>query len=113
VHLLIRQTPNKPVWALKPDDKILWEAAVAYNDLQEPIALAFTALPKAVAFMQAAVLAGAIRDINKIGKFSKAVAAKWDFSVLLNPTLEQVQAKFRLTGGSISIDPITAEAPDE
>jgi hypothetical protein len=113
VHLLIRQTPNKPVWALKPEDKILWEAAVAYNDAQEPIAIAFTALPKAVAFMQAAVLAGAIRDINKIGKFSKAVAAKWDFSVLLNPTLEQVRAKFRLTGGSISIDPTTAEAPDE
>lgn len=113
VHLLVRQTPNKPVWALKPEDKILWEAAVAYNDSQEPIALAFTALPKAVAFMQAAVLTGVIRDINKIGKFSKVVAAGWDFSVLLNPTLEQVQAKFRLTGGSIRIDPMTAEAPDE
>ncbi len=26
VHLLIRQTPNKPVWALKPDDQITWQA---------------------------------------------------------------------------------------
>ncbi|MBI5927687.1 MAG: methyltransferase domain-containing protein [Chloroflexi bacterium] len=113
IHLLIRQTPNKPAWALKPDDKIAWEAAVVQNEGQETVALAFTAMPKAVAFMQTAVLAGAIQDINKIAKFNKAVAAEWPFAVWLNPTLEQVQAEYRLRGEFIAIDPTTAETPDE
>ncbi len=27
LHLLIRQTPNKPVWALQPDETVAWSAA--------------------------------------------------------------------------------------
>ena len=113
IHLLIRQTPNKPGWAMTPEDKIIWDAVVVQNEVYDAIAFAFSALPKAVAFMQAAVLAGTVRDVNKIAKFGKAAAAEWPFPVLLNPTLEQVQAEYRLTGGFISIDPATAETPDE
>ncbi|MCQ3929922.1 MAG: hypothetical protein DPW16_05650 [Chloroflexi bacterium] len=113
IHLLIRQTPNKPGWAITPDDNIVWETVVVQADGQPVVALAFSALPKAVAFMQTAVLAGVIRDVNKIVKFSKAAAAKWPFPVLLNPTLEQLRTEYRLTGEYIEIDPATAETPDE
>ena len=113
IHLLIRQTPNKPGWALTPEDQIVWDTIALQNEPHKTIALAFTALPRAVAFMQAAILAGTIRDVNKIAKFSKAAAAEWPFPVLLNPTLEQVNAEYRLTGEFISIDPTTAETPDE
>ncbi|CAG0976376.1 hypothetical protein ANRL2_02049 [Anaerolineae bacterium] len=113
IHLLIRQTPNKPGWALTPEDKIVWETAILQTAGQPVVILAFSALPRAVAFMQAAVLAGAIRDVNKIVKFSKAAAAKWPFPVLLNPTLEQIGTEYRLTGEFIKVDPATAETPDE
>lgn len=113
IHLLIRQTPNKPGWAITLEDKIVWETVVVQNEAHDAIALAFSALPKAVAFMQAAVLAGAIRDVNKIAKFSKAAAAEWPFPVLLNPILEQIQTDYRLTGEFIAVDPATAETPDE
>ncbi len=113
IHVLVRQTPNKPGWALTPEDKIVWDTIAVQNEPHRTIALAFTTLPKAVAFMQAAILAGTIRDVNKIAKFSKAAAAEWPFPLLLNPTLEQVQAEYRLTDEFISIDPTTAETPDE
>jgi SAM-dependent methyltransferase len=107
VHLLIRQTPNKPVWALKPDEKIEWKAAALAGE-NEPVLLAFSSLPKAVAFMQPAVMNGLIKDINKVAKFSRETAQIW--SLLANPTLEM------LAGQSITlipIDPDTAETPDE
>lgn len=113
IHLLIRQTPNKPGWAITPDDKIVWETVIVQAEGQPVVVLAFSALPKAVAFMQAAVLVGAIRDVNKIAKFSKATAAEWPFPVLLNPILEQIGTEYRLTGEFIKIDPATAETPDE
>ncbi len=108
LHLLIQQLPNKPVWKLAPDEAIRWRAAAI--QAKRPILLAFSGLPRAVAFMQAAVLQDAIRDINKVGKFSRETARSWEWGLLINPESEA------LRGASITyleIDPATAEAPDE
>ena len=109
VHLLIQQRPNKPVWKLTKGEKLSWRAAAISRD-PTPILLGFSSLPKAVAFMQTAVLEGIIRDINKVGKFSKATAHNWDWDIILNPTPESVRREQITT---VDIDPATAEAPDE
>jgi hypothetical protein len=109
VHLLIQQTPNKPAWKRTPQEVIAWHAAAIERDAQTFL-LAFSSLPKAVSFMQAAVLRDFIRDVNKVVKFNKDTAALWTQPILLNPTLESVQA-YSVT--QMTIDPQTAEAPDE
>jgi len=111
VHLLIQQSPNKPVWKLDPNEVISWGAAAIRGDDGQPILLGFSALPAAVSLMQAAVMAGTIHGINKVGKFSKTTAATWDYPILLNPSLDAIQD--RLLPHLIAIDPDTAEAPDE
>jgi SAM-dependent methyltransferase len=109
VHLLVQQTPNKPVWKLTPDEVITWHAATVERENQTYL-LAFSSLPKAVSFMQAAVMADFIRDVNKVAKFSKETARTWTTPMLLNPTLESVQNE---SVHHIEIDPKTAEIPDE
>jgi hypothetical protein len=107
VHLLVRQTPNKPVWALRQGEAVAWEA-VALATGGEPVLLAFSSLPKAVAFMQPAVVSGRVRDVNKVAKFSRAAAEGW--KLLVNPALGA------LDGGAlvmIPVDPALAETPDE
>ena len=106
LHLLIRQTPNKPVWALRPDDKLTWEAVA----VPQGAVLAFSSLPNAVSFMQAAVMAGTIRDVNKMGKFSRATAESWEFPILLNPSPDVLRDQSMKL---IPIDPATAETGDE
>lgn len=109
VHLLIRQTPNKPVWALEPGTVIEWWAAAVQGG-DGPALLAFSSLPKAVAFMQPAVIQGLIKDVNKVGKFSRETARAWTMPVVVNATLES------LAGHDIvylPVDPTTAELPDE
>lgn len=109
LHLLIQQQPNIPAWARTADDAISWRAA-AIEALPQPILLAFSSLPKAVGFMQQAVLAGVVRDINKVGKFSRETAQTWSFGLRINPTLESLRGE---TLVAIDIDPASAEAPDE
>ena len=109
LHLLIQQLPNKPVWKLASDQIVTWQAAAIDSGAWQ-VLLAFSSLPKAVAFMQPAVLQGLIRDVNKVGKFSRATAKSWTWDVVLNPTLESVQGKSLTT---VQIDPASAEAPDE
>jgi hypothetical protein len=109
VHLLVRQTPNKPVWKLLPGEQVEWQAVAVEQD-DTPALLAFSSLPKAVAFMQPAVMAGCIKDVNKVAKFSREMARHWTASVLLNPTMDSIG------GGTIillPVDPQTAEVPDE
>jgi len=109
LHLLIRQTPNKPVWALKPDDHIEWQAlALAKEDNEDQPLIAFSSLPNAVAFMQQAVIAGSIKDVNKVAKFSRESAHDWH--LLINPALDILQDTRTIF---VSIDPASAEAPDE
>lgn len=111
VHLLVEQTPNKPPWHIEPDEPVTWHA-LAVHDVTDkpPVLLAFSSLPKAVGFMQAAILAGLLSQVNKVGKFSKATAAAWPYRMLVNPALD-VLGDAVLT--RIEIDPATAEAPDE
>ncbi|MEL6152342.1 MAG: hypothetical protein AAFR56_22110, partial [Chloroflexota bacterium] len=105
VFLLVRQSPNKPVWALRDGEVLRWHAALADEQF-----IAFSSLPKAVSFMQPAVMQIVVNDISKVGKFSIATAQSWDTPVLLNPTLDDVKA---MTVTFTEVDPATAEAPDE
>jgi hypothetical protein len=107
VHLLIRQTPNKPVWALRPGELVEWHAA-AITDDNGPLLLAFSSLPRAVAFMQPAVMQGIIRDVNKVGKFSRAAAQDWP--LLFNPDLDSIADR---TIVYVPVDSNLAETPDE
>lgn len=109
IHLLIQRHPNKPVWKLARGETIAWRAAAILRH-SAPVLLGFSSLPKAVSFMQPAVLAGLITDINKVGKFSveRARALEWD--IILNPALDSIRGQ-SLT--FIDINPALAEAPDE
>ncbi len=109
LHLLVHQQPNKPVWKLTASDTITWRA-LAIERAAEPILLAFSSLPKAVGFMQPAVLAGLIANVNKVGKFSRATAADWVWDAVLNPVLDDIALE---TLTAVAIDPASAEAPDE
>ncbi len=109
LHLLIQQKPNKPVWKLEQNEQIRWQAA-AIQQQQKPTLLAFSSLPKAVAFLQSAVLANNIRDINKVGKFSLSTAKTWEWDIVINPPPEFIRDR-ALT--YLEIDPTLAEAPDE
>lgn len=109
VHLLIRQSPNIPVWRLKPDEELRWEAA-ALRDAQGLKLLAFSSLPRAVSFMQPAVVAGKVRDIHKVVKFSRETARDWQHPALINSALDVLDSGELVF---IPIDPDTAEAPDE
>lgn len=109
LHLLVRQTPNKPVWALRPGEQIAWETVALANN-GDPVLLAFSSLPKAVAFMQPAVMAGLIKDVNKVPKFSRETAQCWPQRLWLNATVEALNGE-ALT--LVAVDPATAETPDE
>jgi hypothetical protein len=109
VHLLVQQTPNRPVWALRPEDVVTWRAAALQTD-DGPVLLAFSSLPRAVGFMQPAVLSGRVKDVNKVGKFRREVAQAWTVRALLNPDMDALEGR-RVT--YVPIDRMTAEAPDE
>ena len=109
IHLLIQQRPNKPVWNLTPGEVIAWRAAAIRRD-SKPALLGFTSLPKAVAFMQPAVLQGCIADINKVGKFSVETVRRCQWRIRLNPTFESLQGE---SLHFFDVDPALAEAPDE
>jgi hypothetical protein len=109
LHLLIRQTPNKPIWRLAPGEQVEWQALALENG-SVPILLAFSSLPKAVAFMQPAVMAGRIKDVNKVAKFSRDTAQRWTLPLLLNPAIDALEDH---TVALVPVDPQTAEAPDE
>jgi SAM-dependent methyltransferase len=109
IHLLIQQKPNKPPWSLKPGEKVEWHA-IAVQGKDETVLLAFSSLPKAVEFMQPALLDGFITDVNKIAKFRWEQARAWPFPVLVNPT-DDILATHAVV--LLPVDPATAEAPDE
>lgn len=109
LHLLIRQTPNKPAWRLAPGEQIQWQA-LALENATAPVLLAFSSLPKAVAFMQPAVVAGHIKDVNKVAKFTRDAARQWTLPLMLNPPIDALEDR---TVALVPVDPQTAEAPDE
>lgn len=109
VYLLIRQSPNKPIWALREGERYHWEA-VAVPIEQEMAFIGFSSLAKAVAFMQPAVLAGHIRDINKVAKYRVETIRGWSSRLILNPSDGYLADKPFLLS---SIDASQAEAPEE
>lgn len=109
LHLLIRQSPNKPVWKLEAGEAIAWRA-LALGDDSNAVLLAFSSLPKAVGFLQPAVLIDMVRDINKVGKFARQVAEGWGRLFILNPTLDSIKDRQLVW---LHIDPETAAASDE
>ena len=109
VHLLVRQSPNKPVWQLRADEQIAWRAMALRRD-DDHLLLGFSSLPKAVSFLQELTLAGAALDVNKVGKFSAATASAWTWEVLLNPPPGAVMD---MEAAWLSIDPSSAAAADE
>jgi hypothetical protein len=109
IHVLIQQTPNKPMWKLEPGEKVDWEAIGVAGD-GETVLLAFSSLPKAVEFMQPAVVSGHVKDVNKIAKFRWEVARDWPFAIMLNPSDEILDTH---TVALLAVDPRTAETPDE
>lgn len=111
VHLLVRQTPNLPPWKRQPDVPVTWQAvAVQPAEASEPLLLAFSSLPRAVSFMQPAVMTGALRDINKVAKFSRQTAADWSLPLVVNPELSLLDGVDVIL---LPVDPGSAEAPDE
>jgi hypothetical protein len=109
VHLLIQQKPNKPVWTLEPGEKVEWEAVAVGGD-NETVLLGFSSLPKAVAFMQPAVVAGRIKDVNKVAKFLLAKVRAWPYPLLMNPTEDILDTNPLVM---LPVDPAAAEQPDE
>lgn len=110
VFLLVRQLPNKPIWALADGERVTWDALTIEDKQTEQHIIAFTSLPKAVSLMQPAVMQGTIENVNKVGKFSRETALSWDLPILLNPTLDQFTDSII---AFVPIDPASAEAPDE
>ena len=112
VFLLVAQSPNKPAWKLAPDEPVTWRAVT----LLPPsgggtVLLAFSSLLKAVAFMQKAVLAGAMAGVNKIGKFPAQAARGWPLPLALNPSFEAVSGLE--PGPAIELDPRAAVTGEE
>ncbi len=108
LHLLVRQMPNKPVWALRPGESLTWVALALAGD--PPVLLAFSSLPRAVGFMQPAVVSGRVVGVNKVAKYSRDVVREWTMPALLNPSVDLLDSHAVVF---IPIDPETAEAPDE
>ena len=122
IFLLIRQTPAQPSWALPPGTTLTWNAITAIEiNSNQCVVLAFTSLPKAVAFMQPAVTSGRIIGVNRIAKFDKTTATHWPFATLLNPDLSilddttdiQPTVRYRLSTADLRVDPNTAVSGDE
>jgi ubiquinone/menaquinone biosynthesis C-methylase UbiE len=117
VFLLVRQTPDKPPWAIRPGETIHWDAAMVSDpaDRRRAYLLAFTSLPKAVEFMQPAVTSGLLKGVNKVAKFDKAAALQWAADVLLNPPFEKLRKSGQhvFAGAWLAVDPARAAAGEE
>ena len=110
IYLLIQQTPNKPVWSLTPDDQIEWQAVVVHDEREKAQIIAFSSLPKAVQFMQPAVMQGLIVGVNKVGKFKKSVFESDEINWMINPMIDQIKNR---PLSWVPVDVHVAEAPDE
>lgn len=110
VHLLVVQTPNLPPWRRDVDVDLRWQAlAVGDSDGQQHL-LAFSSLPKAVSFLQPAVLSGQMYVVNKVAKWQRDVIADWEMSIWLNPPVEVLNGRKQYL---IDVDRTSAEASDE
>ncbi len=107
--LLVSQTPNKPAWQFQPGEVVEWNAVAVSGD-NETVLLAFSSLPKALAFMQPAVLAKRIEGVTKIAKYRWDIVHDWPNPVMLNPTDDILETNTIIF---VPVDPAAAETPDE
>jgi hypothetical protein len=112
VFLLVQQTPNKPAWKLAPDEPLTWQAATVLDPATgAPTLVAFSALVKAVAYMQQTILTGAGPRVNKVAKFPASAAAAWPLPYVLNPDFEALRDV--PAGPPLSVDPQRAITGEE
>jgi hypothetical protein len=114
IFLLVTQTPNKPVWRLAPGERLDWHAATVMagpEPAPTPRLLAFSSLVKAVAYMQPAVLAGALVGVNKVAKFPASAAEDWPLPLLLNPRFEDLSTA--KPGPPLAVEPALAITGEE
>ncbi|KXK50886.1 MAG: hypothetical protein H3C32_03685 [Anaerolineae bacterium] len=104
VYLLIRQSPNKPAWALRADDELIWEAVLLDGRL-----LTFSSLSNAVAFMQPLILGGAHIGVSKVAKFRADVVASWNVPTAADPSPTGLDTA---AIGMLRVDHTAAEPPD-
>jgi hypothetical protein len=71
------------------------------------VLLGFSSLTKAVAFMQAAVIADALVGINQLPRFRGHTVAAWRMPVLLNPAFDTLKSttRFEFAAQPLRIDP--------
>jgi len=105
IFALIRQDAARPAWEAQPQS---WRALTLVEGEQVCLPI-FSGLPKAVAFMQAAIKAGSFSGVNKIGKFHKRAAQEWQIAFLLNPTFNASQRE----GAPLMLDPRDAVTGEE
>ncbi|MFQ3534799.1 MAG: hypothetical protein SNJ58_02890 [Aggregatilineales bacterium] len=111
IFVLARQESNRPSWE-KPAES--WQALTLVEG--ERVCLpVFSALPKAVAFMQAAIKVGALSGVNKIGKLDKRTAQSWPIACLLNPIFDDLRqaGRFQREGAPLKLDPRHAITGEE
>ncbi len=110
LHLLVRQDPPTRGWTdAQPD--LTWQAiTVRDTQIDRVVLLAFTSLTKAVAFMQPAVIAGAISNVNKLPRYEMDQFLKWNLPLIVNPTFEALREdqRFDFQSPSLEIDPFAA-----
>jgi hypothetical protein len=112
LHLLVHQEPPSRGWEAVDPASIIWQAmTVREVATAEIVLVGFSSLVKAVAFMKAAVRAGAIPDINKLPRYRGDAVAEWGLPVLLDPAFEALRddARFRFDAPSLRIDPRAEE----
>lgn len=102
------QKPNKPVWKLTPDEIVTWDG-LAWESIPS-CRIGFSSLPKAVGFMQSAVMRGLVQDVNKIGKYSRSTVANWQTALLINPLPEDCLSQTLIL---LPLNPQEAEQSDE
>jgi hypothetical protein len=111
IFVLARQATNRPTWEMPAQ---AWHALTLVEGEQVCLPV-FSALPKAVAFMQAAIKAGAFSGVNKIGKFAKSAVQGWPIAFLLNPNFDawQRSGRFQREGAPLKLDPRSAVVGEE
>lgn len=108
VHLLVHQEPDARGWEQSDLALLTWDALTLRDtSTSQTVLLGFSSLTKAVAFMQAAVLAAALVGINKLPRFRGDTIAGWHVTLLLNPAFETLKttARFDFASLPLRIDP--------
>ena len=109
LHLLLRRSPERPPWAIATGEDQRWQALTLELEGERRL-LAFSSLPRAVAFMQPAVLQGRLGEVNKVGKFPREAARDWPVGLLLDPAPDVLE---RGDTALVDVDPAAAATPDE